>query len=310
MRPLKILTDTTCDLSPEYTGKYGITLIPGHSTVPDRGDIPAFVEWKEYDRDSFYADLKKRPEAYTTAPPNIDEFAAALEKLVSEGSDVIAITISAGISGSYGFLCKAAEAVREAHPEAKIGCVDSRRFGPCIGLIAIYAAKMAQDGRSFDETLEWVETNKNRFRQSGWLDDLSFVAKKGRITHAKAFFGTLAGVKPIGEFDENGLTTVLVKATGAKAAYELMIGYIEKTIEDPEDQTVFIAQSCRRRQAEEYKRLIEERIKPKAVVINDVYPACGINIGPGLMAAYYVGSPISKGLEAEKKIFEELSKKN
>lgn len=309
MRPVAILTDSSSDLSPKYQDEYGIRLIKAHIRIPGNDDAEAFVTWEEggTDRDLFYADLKKRPEAYATSPPNVEEFKAPLEELVCQGYDVVAITISSGISGSYGFLTTAAAAVTAAHPEAEIGCVDTLRFGPCIGLMAIYAAKLRDEGKSCREITSWLEENKIRFRQSGWLDDLTFVAKKGRISHAKAFFGTLAGVKPIGEFDSNGLTSVLTKAPGAKAALATMISYIEKTITDPEDQIIFIAQTCRYAQALEYKRLIEERIKPRAVCINDVHPYCGINIGPGLLAAYYLGKPISADLSEEKKIFEEIA---
>ena len=50
--------------------------------------------------------------------------------------------------------------------------------------------------------------------------------------------------------------------------------------------------------------MIEERFHPREVVINDVFPACGINIGPGLMAAYYIGKPISADLSEERAIIE------
>ena len=58
--------------------------------------------------------------------------------------------------------------------------------------------------------------------------------------------------------------------------------------------------------AEKYKQMIEERFKPKEVIIMDVFPFCGINIGPGLMAAYYIGKPISKGLTTEKALLARL----
>jgi fatty acid-binding protein DegV len=60
--------------------------------------------------------------------------------------------------------------------------------------------------------------------------------------------------------------------------------------------------------AELYKQMIEEKFHPKAVFINGVHPACGINVGPGLMAAYYMGKPISKELNVERAIIESLSK--
>ena len=69
-----------------------------------------------------------------------------------------------------------------------------------------------------------------------------------------------------------------------------------------ENQTVFIAQTNRLAQAEKFKELIEEKINPKEVRIVDVFPGSGINIGPGLMAAYYMGKPISKDLAAEKEM--------
>lgn len=80
--------------------------------------------------------------------------------------------------------------------------------------------------------------------------------------------------------------------------------YIEATVEAPEDQYFFIAQTNRLPQAEVYKQMIEERFHPKGVFINDVYPFCGINIGPGLMAAYYMGKPISEDLSAERAMIE------
>ena len=136
------------------------------------------------------------------------------------------------------------------------------------------------------------------------VDSLRF--KKGRLTHSKAFFGKLAGVKPIGEFDYNGLTTVIGKVKGAKKAYSVLLNYMENTIVNASEQTIFIAQTSRYPQAEKYKEMIMERFHPKEVIINDVFPSCGINIGPGLMAAYYIGTPISKGLTEEKALLERI----
>ena len=194
------------------------------------------------------------------------------------------------------------------YPDAQIRCIDSQRFGTYCGLLAIYASLMRKEGHSFEEVCTYIENNKNRLHQAGWLDDLSFVAKRGRMTHAKAFFGTLAGIKPIGEFDYNGMTTIIGKVKGAKAAYEVLMKYIAKTIEKPEEQIIVVAHTNRLAQAEEYKKMLEENFHPKQVVIRDVFPMCGISIGPGLMAAYYMGTPISQGLVDERKIIEDCLK--
>ncbi|MBR6922393.1 MAG: DegV family protein [Clostridia bacterium] len=301
MSNFAIMADATCDLTKELSEKYDIITVPGHLVFPGNKEIKAFLDWETVPRDEFYADLKKKPDEYSTSPANVEEFAEAMGKPASEGKDIILMTISAGMSGAYNFALQAKDIVEKKYG-VNIKIIDSMRFGPGFGLMAIHASLQRAQGKSMEEVAAWIEENKNRFHQAGWLDDLSFVAKRGRLTHAKAFFGALAGVKPIGEFDYNGMTTVIGKAKGAKKAYAALLSYIEGTIEDPQDQIIFIAQTNRLPQAEEYKKLIEERIHPKEIYVKDVFPSCGINVGPGLMAAYYVGKPISKDLSFEKEL--------
>ena len=307
MKSFVILADATCDLSEEFQREYDIGVIPGHIELPDGTEIPAFLKWEKYSREDFYASLKKNPNGYSTSPANVAEFSAAMEPYAAENVGVLLLTISSGISGAFSFASQAREELLQKYPSAEIRIVDSMRFGPGFGLMAVHASMLRSQGKTLAETTQWLEDNKNRFHQAGWLDDLSFVAKKGRITQPKAFFGTLAGVKPIGEFDYNGLTTILGKVKGAKTAYPVLLGYMEATIENPEDQIIFIAQTNRLPQAMEYKKMIEEKFHPKAVFINDVFPSCGINIGPGLMAAYYMGKPISKDLSEERALFDKLT---
>lgn len=309
MKKFAILADATCDLQEDLQRRFDIRVLPGHVILPDKSDIPSPLKWETMTREEFYKALKKDPNSYSTAPANTQEFVNAMEQIVSDGTELLVMTISSGISGTFQFASIAAKQVMEAHPGAKITCVDTLRFGPGFGLMAVRAAMLRDEGRTLDEVTAWLEENKNRFHQAGWLDDLSFVAKKGRLTNAKAFFGTLAGIKPIGEFDYNGMTTVIGKAKGAKQAYAVLMEYIARTIENPGEQIIFIAQTSRLPQAEAYREMIMERFHPKEILINDVFPSCGINIGPGLMAAYYMGKPISRDLSEERAIIDgQLSK--
>jgi fatty acid-binding protein DegV len=162
---------------------------------------------------------------------------------------------------------------------------------------------LREQGKTLDETYAYLEENKNCFHQMGWLDDLSFVASKGRISHSAAFFGQMIGIKPLGDTDYNGLTTVIGKAKGEKQAFNAIIAYIKATIVNPQDQIILIAQTNREKPSLKLKELIEKEIKPKEIILSDVFIADGINIGPGLMAAFYFGKPISKeGLQEEKNL--------
>ena len=260
MNKFAIISDASCDVSKEMKKEYDIITINGHVTLPDRSEVSEFINWNKTNREQFYKDLSKNPDGYVTSPPNVDEFAAAFEKCIENGQDVMVITISGAISGAFDFATQAKKQVAEKYPNAKIIIVDSLRFSIAHGLLVILAAKLRENGHSIEEAAAYIEENKNRVHQCGWLDDLSFVAKKD----------------------------------------------IENTIENASEQTIFIAQTNRLAPAEKYKEMILERFKPKAVEIVDVYPFCGVNVGPGLMAAYYVGKPISKGLDQEKELIQKL----
>ena len=309
MKSFAILTDPVSDLDAALQQKNDIQLVPGYMTMPGVDEARSALDWDTWPRDKFYADLRKNPEAFITAPPNVNDWTEALDKVAAEGKDALILCMSAALSGTYDFAVLGAKAAMEAHPEMKVEVIDSMRFGPAIGLMAEYAANLRAEGKGLDETAAWLTENRNRFHQCGWLDDLTYVAKKGRLNNFAAFFGTLAGIKPMGEFDKNGMTTVLAKFKGAKAAYPFLLHYIEKTIEDPENQVIVVAQTNRLAQAEEYKKMIEEKFHPKAVEIRQAYMPSSINVGPGLMAAYYVGKPISEDLVEEKAIVEAYNAK-
>ncbi|MBQ6920791.1 MAG: DegV family protein [Bacilli bacterium] len=301
-----ISADVTCDISREFRQEYDIELIPGHFTTPDGKEHVGDCTWDEFDRETFYNELKKNPSGFQSSPASIEEFRLVFKKHAEAKEAVIAVCISGALSGTYSFMNSAKELVLREYPKAEIYICDSRRFGPVAGLMCVYLSELRKEGKSAKEAFDWLEENKNRFHQTGWMDDLSFVAKKGRITHAKAFFGTLIGIKPIGEFDYNGMTTVIGKGKGEDKTMNILLEYMARHIEEPEKQLIFIATSNEHKQAEKFKNLIVEKFHPKGAYVCDVYSNCGINIGPGLMAAYYYGKPISEGLVEESAAMKEL----
>ena len=310
-----IVCDVTCDLNAQLRAEYGIEYVPGTITFPDGSEETSFLDWSECKSipnctsEAFYTLLKKDPEAIKSSPANPEVFAEVFEKHVKEGRPVLAIAISSALSGTYAFMCAAQKQVLEKYPDAKIVVVDSKRYAGGMGLMCIHAAMLRKEGKSFEEVAKYTEENKIRFHQAGWLDDLKFVAKKGRMTNAKAFFGTLIGIKPIGELDHNGLTTVIGKVKGEKTAFDVCLKYMEALGDNLSDQIILVAQSNRPKQAEMYKQMIEEKFSPKAVYICDVFPPTGINVGPGLMVAFFMGKPISEGLTEERDLLANLIQK-
>ena len=182
------------------------------------------------------------------------------------------------------------------------------KYSMGIGLLTVKACQFRAEGLSIEQNAERIENIKKTVHQMGPVDDLFWVASKGRISHAKAVFGTVLGIKPMGDFDQGGMVTVLGKVSGYDKAYKTTVEYIKRTIKSANEQIIFVAHSSRKKQAEALAKLIEESIKPKEVIVCSIYPISGINVGPGLIAAYYFGTEITN-LKREKEIMNEIISK-
>ena len=304
-----ILPDITCDLNEEIRKEYDIEFVPGHFTTDDGKDHVGTLTWDFSDRHAFYDSLRKNPNCFTTSPANSLEFAACFEKYAKAEMPVICLTISSKMSGTYKFACNAKNEVLKKYPDAKIEVIDSLMFSASMGLFAVNASILRSEGKSFEETVKILEETKLSYHQMGWLDDLAFTAKKGRINNSAAFFGTLLGIKPLGDIDTNGMTTVVGKAKGEKAGFNAIINYVKKTVEDEEKQTVIICHTDRPKEAEKLRELVSENFRFKQVLMTTSFPSCGINIGSGLVALYYTGAEVSENLVKEKAIMQEILNK-
>ena len=306
MNNFAIVTDTTSDLSKELRERFDIDYVICHVTYPDGKERESKLEWDSITSEEFYQQLKKNPNGFSTSPASPEEYKEAFKKHLDKGLDVLALSISTGLSATFKFMTQAAEELKAEYPDRKVLVIDSLRYSTGLGLLVIKASQLRSEGLSVTEVYEKMEEIKNTCHQMGFLDDLSFVASKGRLTKSKAFMGKLIGIKPLGEFDYNGLTTVIAKTKGDAKAIRYSLEYMKKTIIDPENQIVFIACTNRMKQALEFKALIEAEVKPKEVIITEVFQSNGVNVGPGLMCGYYFGTTISKGLVKEKELMAEI----
>ena len=310
MREFVIVSDTSCDLSKEVIKDFNINIIKSHYKGKDGVDRFAFIDWNECEEFKSKADfdkaLKASPDKFSTSAPTPEEIYKYFTEFVKEGKDILVVSISLKISSAYNFYLKAKEKIEEEYPDSKIYVINTSRYGAGIGLVAINASIMRDKGMSIDEVYNNLSKNINKYHQMGWVDDLNFVAKKGRITHAKAFIGQLIGIKALGEFNEVGLTSVVGKAVGEAKAFNAMIKYIEKEIVNPEEQVILILHSSREKQALKYKELIEEKFHPKKIYLSEIGVMSGINVGPGLISAYFIGKEISSDLSKETKLMEEI----
>ena len=311
MSTFDIIPDTSCDLDAALRERFGIgDYLHGILYYPDGHSETADLDWSLMSPEEYYNSMKGRSALYKTANIPLGHITEVFEKSLKEGKDILSISISTKLSSIYSETVMVAKELLEKYPERKIICVDSKRYSTALALLVIKACQKRDEGASIEETAEYIESIKHKIHQMGTMDDLYFLCKAGRISNSKAFFGSLVGVNPMADFNREGLSEVIIKKKGKRAAFDTAIKYIEQTIENPEEQIIFVAHSNREKQAKIFSEMIKEKFSPKEIIINPVGITCGASIGPGLCAAFYIGKEISEGLADEKAIMESITGEN
>lgn len=300
MSDFVIIPDSSSDMTKELRERFEIPgYVRGMIYFPDGREALADLDWELIDPVTYYESMSGRNVLYKTASAQRGEILSVYEHFLSQGKDVLAITLSSALSGTNQMCQKAAETLREKYPQRKIIVVDSMRYSTALTLLVVKASQMQQAGYSLEETAAFLEQNKHRVHQIGPMDDMFFLVKTGRVSNFKAFFGTLIGINPMADFNRSGIAQVLGKFKGKKRAFDAVIEYMKGTIENAQDQIIFVAHSNRPQAAETLAQRIREEFSPKEIIINHVGISCGASIGPGLCAAFYWGKEISENMEYE-----------
>ena len=312
MENFAIMTDAGGDFTREVIQKYGIEETPLSKVVwPDNSERPADLYWETMKPDEYFALMNNKNNNFRSSVPSPQTMNDRLSELAKAGRNIIVITISSTMSGGYSAFTVAAREVMEKYPNIKIRVVDSLRYSGAIALMAVEASLCRKEGMSFDETVEYLEGFKLRVHECGFLGDLFFLARKGRIKKSLAFMGNMIGVKPMADLcNETGLSMVLGKARGYKQVMKIFPKYIQRTIGDYRKKVFVITYSAREPQALQMKQIIEETFKPEHLIFVPMGQSTGANVGPGLAAAFYAGDErVSENCVKEKAILEELLKK-
>lgn len=306
-----IVADSSLDLTKADREKFGIEFpILGGVVYPDKTSKKADVDWENIDPHTFYKMLSNKNNAFTTSYPNEYEITTVVEKYFQAGQDVLAVTLSGGMSGTYNCFVSSAESLKAKYPERKMLIVDSQRYSLAVGLLAVYGSKLRSEGKTIEQTFDWLETEKMGLHQMGILDDLFFLYRSGRIKKIAAVAGSMIGIKPMADFsNETGRPEVLGKGRGYHKAYKLIEEYVDATIGDPTGKIFAIVNSGRPEQGEHIRKMIEEKYHPETILVNTMGESCAVNTGPGLAAVFYLGNRISPNCVEERTLFTELLKK-
>lgn len=285
-----LTTCSTTDLSHEYFKSRDIGVLFFHFELGGKqyaDDMGTSVPPKELFRRMLEGEDTK------TSQVGIGEYTEFFEKLLKEGKDILHIAFSSGLSGSYNSARLAAEELSPQYPDRKLYVVDSLAASTGHGLVVDTAADLRDQGKSIDEVRDWIEANKNRAHHWFFSTDLTFYIRGGRVSKTAGAIGTILGICPLLNVNDEGKLIPREKIRGKKKVINRIVEMMEAHAENGLDYTgkVFISNSDCYEDARAVADLIESKFTKMngKVQIYSIGATIGSHTGPGTVALFFWG---------------------
>lgn len=215
---LRIIADSTCDISKEDARKMGIQIVP----ISVRFGDEEFLDGVEITHEEFYTRLAECDELPKTSQPSPDTFMKVFNEAVAAGDDVLGIFISSDLSGTYQSACLAALDVEEETGK-KLYMVDSRSASIGTALLIREAVKLRDAGVNVSDIATACTEMSKYIKLTAVVGSLKYLKMGGRLSGAAAFAGTMLHITPVVSIEDGKVVVIgKTRGKGKKAAEKLM----------------------------------------------------------------------------------------
>ena len=228
-----------------------------------------------------------------TSQINADEYEEYFAQFLSQGKDIIHLTLSSGISGTFNSANLAKALLEDKYPDRKIYVIDSLAASSGYGLLVDHLATMRDSGATIDELAAWVEEHKLNLNHWFFSSDLTFFIRGGRISKAAGAVGTVLNICPLMNVDFEGRLIPRYKIRTKKKVIQAIVDKMAEQAEGGTDYSgkCFISHSACEEDAKAVAALVEERFPNLngRVLINSIGTTIGSHTGPGTVALFFWG---------------------
>lgn len=266
----------------------GITLLPCEYTV-DGEPHEYWGDVDDFDGHAYYESLKNGKRIGTSLL-NATVFMTYFTPVLESGQDIIYVSMSSGISGTYNVAATVARELMEEFPGRFVHIVDSHGCGFGHGILAVRAAKLSREGVDVRTAAAMIDAEVPHACQYFTVDDLNFLKRTGRVSGFTAMIGTALNIKPILYGDSTGHIVACSKVRGRKKAIEAIVAkYREKKIDSPE-QIICISHGDCIEDANLLASLVQKETPGIPITICQHEPFSGSHVGPGMLALFFRGT--------------------
>lgn len=284
---IKIMADSTCDLSQEIVERYNIGIAPLNITIEDK----TYRDKIDLTSDEFFERLPNLEELPTTAMPSPKAYIQIIEDAMKEGfTEFLCICMSSGTSGSYQSAVIAKDLFFEENPgvDIKIHVVDSKSMSHGSGWLILKSAQLLEEGYTFEELIEFNESYKKQIKHFLCVEDLKNLIKSGRISNTGAVIGEFLRVKPIMSM-KDGKGAIVAKVRGTNRALKYYVEEFKKRNFPKWTNFVIIGYSSDMGIAEQLKeRMIKHANFTGDIHIMQMGVAVGTHVGLGGVSMFFM----------------------
>lgn len=304
---IRIIADSTCDLSDEIKEKYNIGIAP----------LTININGKEYrdkvdiQPDEFYSMMESFDEPPTTSMPNPGEFIKLFDESISAGYDeILCICMSSGTSGSYQSAVIAKDDYLSKNNEVKIYIVDSKSMSHGSGYLILKSAILREQGASFQELIDFNEMYKTNIKHFLAVDDLDHLIKSGRLSNASAMIGKLLRIKPIMSMRQ-GKGAIVAKERGKKRVLKHYVKEYIRRVDESFNDFIIIGYTSDIQVANNLKKLFLKEVDFKGdIYIMQMGVSVGTHVGLGAISMYFIEKDNLKTGLMKSEIDKIIDKKN
>lgn len=268
---IKIVTDSTADLSRETLRKYGISVLPLSIAI----DGKIYRDQIDIQSDEFIEKMGEAAELPKSSQPPLGAFVDLYEKLTEDGSEVISIHLSSELSGTYQTAVCASKMV-----DASITVIDSMYISKGLGFQVVRAAVLAEQGWSAAAIAEDLKRLRHRTSLYVTIDTLENLIKGGRIGRGKALIGSLLKVKPIARL-EDGIYTPEKNVRSSAQLIKYLTGQFLSSVKGKTVQAIGIAHADALELAHRLKASLLEHVPGMNIDILCTTPIISVHTGKG-----------------------------
>jgi DegV family protein with EDD domain len=285
MSRIAVVTDSGADLSEELIEKYKITIMPFSVILPDTNEV--LKERIEISNQEYYERVitaKKHP---TTSQPNPSDMLEIIRPLEDQGYEgILYITMAASITGTYSTAHLAKKVYEKEGGKARLEIFDSYQASMAVGMQAIKASILFQEGKDMDEVIEYLNYFKlNELKSTLTVETLKYLMKGGRVSKFRYAVGSLLNLTPCLEGTYDGKLEGFAASRSYEDAIKKIIDHAYEDIKVKENLAVYITAGKAERGVKFAKEYLAEKYpKIKVLDVFEIGSAIFTHTGPGIVA--------------------------